>query len=101
MIHISPFPAASTGPLPSKCHEARTTSPRPILTATGARDLECTENLGGPLVQYIDLIPIHVENAALVLQRQIPTIQTVQKTVEVFETQHFDGVVDVTVVLQR
>ena len=34
------------------------------------------------------------------LQRQVPTIQTVQKTVEVLETQHLDGVVNVTVVLQ-
>ena len=72
-----------------------------MLAATGARELESAENLGGPLVQYIDLIPCRVGNVALVLQRQVPTIQTVKKTVEVLETQHFDGAVDVTVVLQR
>ena len=55
MRQISPFPAASTGPLPAKCHEACTANPRLILAATGARDLESTENLGGPLVQDIDL----------------------------------------------
>ena len=48
------------------CSKYRTTSfqvsrglhsnPRPILAATGARDLESAENFGGPLVQYIDLI---------------------------------------------
>ena len=101
MRHISPLPAASTGPLPSTCHEACTAIPRPILAATGARDLESTENLGGPLVQYIDLLPSRVDILALVFQRQVPTIQTVQKTVEVLETQHFDGVADVPVVLQR
>ena len=56
MRHISSFPAASTGPLPSKCHEACTANPRPILAATRARVLESTENLGAPLVQYIALI---------------------------------------------
>ena len=59
-----------------------------------------TSNLGGPLVQYIDLFLSRVENVALVLQRQVPTTLTVQKTVEVLETQNFGGVVDVTVVLQ-
>ena len=54
--HISPFPAASTGPLPSKFHEVCTANPRPILAATGARALESTENLGAPLVQHIALI---------------------------------------------
>ena len=88
MRHISPLSAASTGPLLSKCHEASTANPRPILAATGARDLGCTENLGGPLVQYIDLIPSRLESVALVLQRQVPTIQTVQKTVEVPRSQH-------------
>ena len=34
------------------------------------------------------------------LQSQVPNIQTVQKTVEVLETQHLDGVVNVSVVLQ-
>ena len=33
-----------------------TANPRPILTATGARDSESIENLGAPLVQYIALI---------------------------------------------
>ena len=41
-----------------------------------------------------------VADVTVVLQRQIPTIQTVQKTVEVLETQHLDGIVNVTVVLQ-
>ena len=86
--HISPLPATSTGPLPSKCHEACTAIPGPILAATGARDSESTENLGGPLVQCIVLLPSRVDILALVFQRQVPTIQTVQKTVEVLETQH-------------
>ena len=47
MRHISTFPAASIGPLPSKCH---------FLQRQVPCDLESTENLGSPLVQYIDLI---------------------------------------------
>ena len=55
----------------------------------------------GPLVQYIDLIPSRVENVAHVLQRQVPTIQTVQKTMEVPETQCLDRMARATVVSQR
>ena len=80
---MSPFPAASTGPLPSKCHEAWTANPRPILAATGARDFECTENLGGPLVQYIDFIV----DVPVVKQRQALLTQTVQKTLKVPQIQ--------------
>ena len=48
-------------------------------------------------VQYIDKI-VHV---SVVMQRQIPTIQTMQKTVEVPLVQFLDRVVDVPVVMQR
>ena len=64
MRQISPFPAASTGSLPAKCHEACTTNPRSILAATGARDLESTGNFGGPLVQDIDLFPSRVKKCS-------------------------------------
>ena len=54
--HSSGVSETHLTPLPSKCHEACTANPRPFLAATGARDSESTENLGSPLVQYIDLI---------------------------------------------
>ena len=54
-------------------------NPRPILTATGARDSESTENLGAPLVQYIALIV----DVTVYGNTKVRAIQPVQKTKEV------------------
>ena len=50
-----------------------------------------------PETQCLD----RVADVTVVLQRQVPTIQSVQKTMEVPETQCLDRVADVTIVLQR
>ena len=45
--------------------------------------------------------PDMIVDVPVVVQRQVPTIQTVQKTLEVSKVQFLDRVVDVPVVTQR
>ena len=55
-----------------------------------------TEKMKKPNIQATKHVDVPV-----IIQRQVPTIQQVQKTVEVLQRQHVNKVVDVPAVLQR
>ena len=77
--HLNHFPATSTGPLLSKCHEACRANPRPFLAATGARDFRKYRKpwrSAGPVHRFD-------RRCDSVWQHQVRAIQAVRKTKEV------------------
>ena len=86
-----------------------------LIDSTGARQGTVEQNVDGPVPQVVEETVVQIilqerisesiidriVDVPVETQRQVPTFQTVQKTVENLQVQFLDHVVDVPVVMQQ